>query len=114
MCSSASDICAFKPEQQPVVEVLQVIDPVSVDDQRVGQRAELKQPLQLRVRARQPRDLQPEDRADLPQAHPRDQLLVPLARLRVANRPEIPRSPSTTTIRSASQPSLAASSASAY
>src|SRR6516225_1452339 len=30
------------------------------------------------------------------------------------NRPEIPRSPSTTTIRSASQPSLAASSASAY
>ena len=49
MCSSASDICAFKPEHQPVVEVLQVIDPVSVDDQGVGQRAELKQPLQLGV-----------------------------------------------------------------
>ena len=83
----------LQPEQQPVVEVLQVIDPVSVDHEGVGQRAELKQPLRLGVRARQPRDLQPEDRADLAQAHPGDQLRVPLPRLRVrepAGDPQIP------------------------
>ena len=60
----------LEPQQQPIVEVLQVIDPVSVQHQGVGQRAELKQPQEVRVVARQPRDLQPENRADLAQTHP--------------------------------------------
>ena len=76
----------LQPQQQPIVEVLQVIDPVSVQHQGVGQRAELKQPQEVRVVARQPRDLQPEDRADLAQTHPRDQLLVALPRVRIAAR----------------------------
>ena len=62
---------------------LQVVDPVGVDHQRVGQPAVLKQPLGLGARARQPRDLKAEDRADLTQAHARDQLLEPPARLAV-------------------------------
>ena len=74
----------LEPQQQPIVEVLQVIDPVSVQHQGVGQRAELKQPQEVRVVARQPRDLQPEDRADLPETHPRDQLLVALPRVGIA------------------------------
>jgi hypothetical protein len=74
----------LQAEDQPVVEVMQVIDPVGVDDQRVGQPAELKQPVVLRVVAPQPRDLQAEDRADFPQAHPPDHLLVTLAQVRVA------------------------------
>jgi hypothetical protein len=74
----------LEPQQQPIVEVLQVIDPVSVQHQGVGQRAELKQPQEVRVVARQPRDLQPKDRADLPQTHPRDQLLVAFPRVGIA------------------------------
>ena len=65
---------------------MQVMDPVQVDDQRVGQPAQLKQPLEVRVRAPQPQDHQPEDRADLAQADSTDELLVPLPRLRVATR----------------------------
>jgi hypothetical protein len=79
-------------QQQPVVEVLEVIDTVGVDHQRVGQRAKLKQPLRLGARAGQPGDLQLEDRADLAQTHPGDQLLAPLPRLRVrepAGEPQI-------------------------
>ena len=45
---------ALQAEQQPVVEVVQVIDPVRVDDQGVGQRGQLEQPLEVRAGARQP------------------------------------------------------------
>jgi hypothetical protein len=41
----------FQPEQQLVVEVMPVRDPVQVDDQRVCQAAQLKQTLEVRVRA---------------------------------------------------------------
>jgi hypothetical protein len=68
------------PEDELIVEVAQVIDPIGVDHQRVGQPAVLKQPLGLGGRARQARDLKPEDRADLAQAHARDQLLERPAR----------------------------------
>jgi len=74
----------LQAQQEAVVETLQVVDPVGVDDRRVGQRAELEQTLEVRVGARQPRDLQAEDRTHLAQADPPDQLLVPLPRLRVA------------------------------
>ena len=82
---------AFDAQHELIVEVTQVIDPVCVDHQRVGQPAVLKQPLGLGARARQPRDLQPEDRAHLAQAHAADQLLVGPARVSVAAREaEIP------------------------
>ena len=71
------------PEDQLIVEIPEVVDPIGVDHQRVGQPAVLKQPLRLRRGARQPRDLQAEDRADLTQANARDQLLEPPARLAV-------------------------------
>ena len=86
MCSSASDHCAFKTEDRSVVEVLEVVDPVSVDDERVGDGAELKQPQKLGVVSREPGNLQAEDRADLTQAHTADQLLVGLACVRAAAR----------------------------
>src|SRR5579875_3613372 len=41
------------PQDQLVVEIAEVIDPVGVDHQRVGQPAVLKQPLRLRRGARQ-------------------------------------------------------------
>ena len=72
---------ALQPQQQPVVEVGQVVDAVAVDDQGVGQPGQLQQPGQVRRGAGQPGDLQPEDRADLAQAHPRDQPAEPVAAL---------------------------------
>ena len=74
----------FDSQYQLVVEIAQVIDPVGVDHQRVGQPAVLKQPLGLGAGARQPRDLKAEDRAHLAQAHAADQLLVAPARVRLA------------------------------
>ena len=73
-------------QDELIVEIPEVVDPVGVDHQRVGQPAVLKQPLRLGAGARQPRDLKPEDRADLTQAHAADQLLVGLARVHVAAR----------------------------
>ena len=51
---------SLEAEQQPVVEVRRVVDPVLVQDQRVGQRADLEQPVPVGRVARQPRDLQPQ------------------------------------------------------
>ncbi len=51
---------AFEAEQQPVVEVGGVIEPVLVADQRSGQRADLKQPMPVGVVARETRDLKAE------------------------------------------------------
>ena len=65
---------ALQPQQQPVVEVGQVVDPVAVDQQRVGEPGQLQQPGQVRRRAGQPGNLQPEDRPDLAEADPADHL----------------------------------------
>ena len=43
---------ALQPDQQTVVEAAQIVDPVGVDDQRVSQPAQLKQPLEVRAGAR--------------------------------------------------------------
>ena len=71
------------PQHDLVVHVAQVIDPVAVDDERVGQPAVLEQALGLGVRARKARDLQAEDCAHLAQADAADQLLVAVARFAV-------------------------------
>ena len=70
---------ALEPEQQPVVEVAGVIEPVLVADQRARQRADLEQPVPVGVVARQPRDLEPEHDPGPAQADLGDQLLEALA-----------------------------------
>ena len=69
---------ALEAQQEPVVDVGQVIDAVVVDDQGVGQAGQLQQAGQVRVGAGKPGDLQPEHRPDLAQAHPGDQVLEPV------------------------------------
>jgi len=49
---------AFEPQQQPVVEVGRVIQPVLVTDQRRGHGADLQQPVPVGVVTGQPRHLQ--------------------------------------------------------
>ena len=68
---------ALESQQEPVVDVGQVIDAVVVDDQGVSEAGQLQQAGQVRVGAGKPGDLQPEHRPDLAQAHPGDQLLEP-------------------------------------
>ena len=65
---------ALEAQQQPVVDVGQVVDAVRVDDQRAGDPGDLQQPRQVGIRAGQPGDLQPEDRAGLAGAHPSQQV----------------------------------------
>ena len=48
MCSSASGELSLDPQHELVVEVPEVVDPVGVDHERVGQPAVLKQPLASR------------------------------------------------------------------
>ena len=57
-CSSASLMVPFRPEQQPVVEVGRVIQPVLVADQRARHGADLQQPVPVGVVAGQPGHLQ--------------------------------------------------------
>jgi hypothetical protein len=56
---------ALQPRQQPVVENSGRVDPVSVGDQRAGQRAQIQQPTPIRATAREPGDLKREDHADM-------------------------------------------------
>jgi len=81
---------SLQAEQQPVVELGQVVDTVGVDDQRVGQPGVLQQPGQIGRGAGQPGHLQPEDRADLAQTDPRYQPLEPVpARHRPARHAQV-------------------------
>jgi hypothetical protein len=70
---------ALEPEQQAVVEVGGVIEAVLVADQRVGQRADLQQPVPVGVVARQPGDLQAEHDPRVAQADRGHQVLEALA-----------------------------------
>src|SRR6266511_499230 len=67
---------ALQPQQQPVVEVGQLVNAVSIDHQRVDEPSQLQQAGQVGRRAGQARHLQAENGADLAQAHPPHQLLV--------------------------------------
>ena len=70
---------ALESEQQSVVEVGRVIEAVLVEDQRVGERADLQQSMPVGVVARQPRDLQAEHDPGLAQADVGDEPLEPFA-----------------------------------
>ena len=65
----------LQPEQEPVVEVAGVVDPVLVQDERLGERADLQKPVPIGRVARQPRDLQAHDDARAPRADLRHPLL---------------------------------------
>jgi hypothetical protein len=68
---------SLEAQQQPVVEILQVIDPVRVGDQRAGQRAQIKQPVPVCRAAREPRGLPRQDQPNVTKADLRDQLGEP-------------------------------------
>jgi len=65
---------ALEPEQETVVEVRGVVDPVFVQDQRVEQGADLEQPVPIRVVAGEPRDFESEHDAGAPHADFGDEL----------------------------------------
>ncbi len=65
----------FEAKQEPVVEVARVIEPVLVEDQRLGERADLQQPVPVGVVAGQPGDLQPDHDPGLAHADVGDQAL---------------------------------------
>jgi hypothetical protein len=63
----------FEAQQQPVVVVDRIVDPVAVGQQRAEQRAQLQQPMPVRTRAGQPRHLHTQDDAHVVQADLADQ-----------------------------------------
>ena len=73
---------ALQAEEEAVVEVRQVVDAIGVDDQGVGEPGQLQQAGQVRRRAGQAGHLQAQNGADLPHAHPTDQLLEPCPAVR--------------------------------
>ena len=70
---------ALQAEQQAVVEVGRVIEPVLVADQRSRERGDLQQSVPVGVVACQPRDLQAEHDPGLPEADVGHEPLEPLA-----------------------------------
>ena len=70
---------ALEPEQQPVVEVGRVIEPVLVADQRARERADLEQPVPVGVVAGQPGDLEAEHDPGAAHADVGDEPLEPFA-----------------------------------
>jgi len=69
----------FQAEQQPVVEVHRVVEAVLVENEGVGQGADLEQPVPVGRAASQTGDLQAEHDPDLAHSDRGDQLLEPLA-----------------------------------
>lgn len=70
---------ALQPEQEPIVEVARVVDAVFVEDERVGQRADLEEPVPVGGVAREARDLEAEHNARAPHADFADELLEAFA-----------------------------------
>lgn len=70
---------ALETQQQAVVEVGRVVDTVLVEDERVGQGADLQQPVPVGRIASQPRHLQTEHDASVAEPDLGDQLLEALA-----------------------------------
>jgi len=70
---------ALEAEQQPIVEVRGVVDPILVEDEGIGQGTDLEQPVPVGRVASQPRDLQPEHDPGAPQADIGDEPLKSFA-----------------------------------
>jgi hypothetical protein len=52
---------ALEAQEDPIVDIPQVIDPVRVGDQRAGHRAQVRQPVPVRRAAREPQGLPRQD-----------------------------------------------------
>ena len=68
---------ALQPEQQAVVEQTRIINAVGIDDDGVGQAAQLEELMPVAVVAREARDFETEDRAGAAQTDIRDEALKP-------------------------------------
>lgn len=80
----------LQPQEQPVVVKPGVIDTVGVSDQRVGQSAQVEQPIPVGIAPGQAGDLDSQDDPDFPQADIGHQPLEALAPVRALGRqPEI-------------------------
>src|SRR4051812_7936884 len=66
---------AAQPEQEPVVVLARVVDPVGVADESADDRRQVEEGVPVGVVARQPTGLVGEDDADVPQGDRGDQLL---------------------------------------
>ena len=71
---------SLQAEQQPVIHQARVVDPIRIDDQGAGQRAEIDQMMPVTPVARQPRRFDAEHRADGTGAEFGDQALEARAR----------------------------------
>src|SRR5262249_23244258 len=58
---------ALQAKQQPVVELPRTVPALAVDDERVREPAEIQELIPVAIVARQPRDIQADDRAGVPQ-----------------------------------------------
>ncbi len=105
---------ALQAEQQPVVEVAGVVEAVLIQDEGVGEGADLQQAVPVRGVARQAQDLEAEHHAHLAQSDGGDQALEALAVAVGARESESPRSQSMTTTCSSDQPRATALSFKAY
>ena len=77
----------FQSEQKPVIKIRRIVDAILIEDQCIGQRADLQQSVPVRVVPRQARDLQSHDDARAAHAYRSDQVLKTFAPGRRAPRP---------------------------
>jgi hypothetical protein len=70
---------AFETEQEPIVEARRIVDTILIEDQGIGERADLQQAMPVRVVPGQTRHLQAHHDARVPHAHVRNQTLKALA-----------------------------------
>jgi hypothetical protein len=67
--------CALQAQQQAIVEVRGVVQPILIEYERVGERAQFEQPMPIRGVARQTRHFQAEHDSDATQTNFGDQAL---------------------------------------
>ena len=70
---------ALESQQQAIVEVRRVVEPVLIEDEGIGERAQLEQPMPVGGVSRQARDLKAEHDPDATQTYFGHQLLEALA-----------------------------------
>jgi hypothetical protein len=66
---------SFQPQQQAVIELGRIIDPIGVGNKRIEQRADLQKLMPIAARSGQPRHLNPENQPDIAEADFRHQSL---------------------------------------
>ena len=71
--------CALEAEQEAVIETCRIVDAILIEDQGVGEGADLQQAMPVGVVPRQARDLQAHDDAGVSHADIGDQALKTLA-----------------------------------